>query len=321
MVNRGSNKNMAIKNKKGIFFTTLVIVILSLFILTSTFYSQVKERKSITKRVETLNNFVLSVEKDLPRQLKTTSFRIIFLLEKRIIETGAYVTNLNAVFDEMFSNATINGETNTEIQTLMEGATIPEIEATLKQKAEKINADLMFQDIKISLNQVDPWNIETTFDSNLTIVDKSDLVLWNKSLSIKILTPIEDFEDPLYLINTNALVTNKMIQTPDQNFVTGTDISVLFSHSQNSYYVTSTTAPNFLNRLEGTISADQNGIESLVNLQKLSSQGISAQDKSVVDYIYFDSSNNPPACNVLPSGMPSWFKLDNAHLTKYEVTC
>ena len=87
MVNRGASKNMVlIRNKRGIFFTTLVIVMFSLFIITLTFYSQVQERETIQKRVSTLNNFVFSVEKDIPRQLKATGFRIIFLFEKRIAE-------------------------------------------------------------------------------------------------------------------------------------------------------------------------------------------------------------------------------------------
>jgi len=309
------------RNKRGIFFTTLVIVMLSLFVITFTFYSQVKDRQSIQKRIETLNNFVFSVEEDIPRQFRTSGFRIIFLFEKRIIETGSYITNLKSVFNEMFFNATMYGQTNTDIQTLMLGATFPEIESALKQKAAKINADINFINPIISVTQIDPWNIEVKLSSNLIIEDKSNLVLWNRTSDIKAYVSIQDFEDPLYLISTNGVVTNKIIKTPYKTFVSGSDILNLSDHSTNSYYINSTTAPNFLDRLEGINSPDPNGIESLVNLQKLSSQGVPVDDKTVVDYIYFDSTNNPTKCNVLPPGMPSWFKLDSPHLAAYNVTC
>ena len=311
---------LQIKNRNGIFFTTLVIIILSLFILTFTFYSQVKERQSIQKRVETLNNFVFAVEENIPRQLRTTGFRIIFLLEKRIVETGSYITSLDSVFQETFFNGTVYGETNPEIQALMLGATFPEIEATLKQKAEKINANLDFINPSISISQSDPWHIEVTLSSNLIIRDKSNLALWNRTSDIKAYIPIQDFEDPLYVINTNGLVTNKLIKTPYTTFVSGFNIANLSSHLENSYYTASTSAPSFLKKLQGDTSADPNGIESLVNLAKLSTQGIEARDKSIVDYIYF-SASNPPHCNVLPAGMPAWFKLDTPHTTTYQVTC
>jgi hypothetical protein len=321
MVNRGTSKNMVLKkNKKGVFFTTLAIVILSLFIITFTFYSQVKERRSIQKRVETLNDFIFAIEENIPRQIRTTGFRVIFLFEKRIVESGNYISDLNSTFEEMFFNGTLYGETNTEIQALMSGATLPEIETSLKQKAEKISANLDFINPSISISQVDPWNLEITLTMNLQVEDKSKLVLWNKTSQIKTLVPLEGFEDPLYIINTNALVINKIIENPNTTFVQGSDISNLQVHSTNSYYKASATAPSFLDRLEGINNPNPNGIESLVNLQKLSMQGISVKDKSVVDYIYF-STFDPPACNILPAGMPSWFKLDNAHLADYQVSC
>ena len=69
--------------------------------------------------------------------------------------------------------------------------------------------------------------------------------------------------------------------------------------------------------LEGDLSANENGIESLVYLPELSTQGISIKSKSVVDYIYF-STNNPPSQTVI--GMPSWFRLDDEHLSVYGIS-
>ncbi len=308
-----------IRNKKGIFFTTLVIVILLLFILTLTLYSNIKERKTIQKRIETLNSLVFSIEENIPRQLRTAGFRIIFLFEKRIAETGSYISDVEGGFQEAFFEGTIYGDTNTEIETVMAGATFQDILTSLKEKAANVNVDIDIINPSIHIKQSDPWYIEVTLSSNLIIKDKGGLALWNKTANITAYTPIENLEDPFYLINTNGLVSNKIFKTPYLNFVQGSDISNLSLHSTNSYYIASTTAPSFLNRLQGINAQNANGIESLVNLNKLSLQGIQIKDKSIVDYIYF-SNSNPSACNVLPAGMPSWFKLDQDHESLYQVT-
>ena len=121
-------------------------------------------------------------------------------------------------------------------------------------------------------------------------------------------------------MNTNGLVAPKIVKTPYSSFVSGANISNLSSHLKNSFYIASTNAPSFLDRLEGRIVASDYGIESLVNLDELAKQGISVKQKSVIDYIYFSEASGE-GCRVLPSGMPSWFRLDNAHLVSYGVTC
>lgn len=293
---------------------------LSLFIIAFTFYSQAQERKTIQKRVGTLNNFVFAVEQDISRQLKATGFRIIFLFEKRIAETGTYISNLNAAFNEMFFNGTLYGQATPEIQAFMQGATLAGIETALQEKARKINVNINITGPIIALLQENPWQVKVTLNANLLVEDKNNIASWNKTVNIVSYINIEGFEDPLYLVSTNGLVTNKIIKAPYAYFVQGFDISNLLAHSQNSYYISSASAPSFLDKLEGIDAQSANGIESLVNLQKLSSQGIAIKDKSAVDYIYF-SDDSPSACNVIPAGMPSWFKLDNSHLLAYQVSC
>jgi len=310
---------MTIKNKRGIFFTALVIVILSLFAITYTFYSATKQREPIQKRIETLNNFVFSTEEDIERKLKISGFRIIFILEKKIIETGAYIQNVQNEFSNIYFNGLPSTDPN---YNLISGTTFNDMLTDLNNKATKVNAQIRISSPEITISQNDPWYMNVTLKSQIIIEDKAGLVKWDKNpILISAYIPIENFEDPLYIINTNGRVTNKIAKTPSQTFVQGNDISKLLTHLQNSYYLNKTDAPSFLNRMQGQItSTSNNGIESLVNLEKLTVEGIEIQDKSVVDHIYF-SSTNPSACKVQPQGMPSWFKLDNAHLTTYQVTC
>jgi type II secretory pathway pseudopilin PulG len=299
MVNRSTSKNMEIiKNKRGIFFTAIALVIVSLLLISYTFFSQVNERKAIQKRIETMNNFLFSMEQDLTRQIRTSGFRIIFLMQKRIIEQGSYITNVNETFKEAFFNGTIDGTTNEEIQILMEGATFSGIVNNTNNKANKINAQISLENATISIDQGDPWNVRVTLETKLSLNDQSNLASWNRTTIITAFIPIEGFEDPLYPIESNNPGTiNKINKTIYTSF----DSSNLILHAQNAFYTENTDAPSFLDRLEGKI-ANQNpqGIESLA-VPKLTS----ISGRSIVDHEYFSGTSG----NQVP-GMPVWFIID-----------
>lgn len=300
-------------NKKAMFFTLLIISLLFLFVVSYSFVSIIKDRKPITRRVETMNNFVYSVETDLPRQLYISGFRTIFLVEKNILETGSYITNLNSTIEEIFYNGTLDGVS----QELMRGANFSGIQNFLEGRAEKVNAEVKLGNPVLKVTQDDPWNVKFSLSMDLLIIDKNNLSLWNKTQKIEAYIPIESFEDPIYIVETNNVVTNKINQTPYETFVSGNDVSNLSSHLANSSYISSSLAPSFLQRLEGNFDASEQGIESLVYLPALSSQGIAIKDKCIVDYIYFSSQNPGPLYKT--NGMPAWFKLDENHLDSYQV--
>jgi len=313
-------KSLKIKNKKGIFFTVTVIIIMSLFLLNFTFFSDIKERKTTQNRIKSLDNFVFSVDEDLPRQFGISTFRIVFLLERKVIESGTYLTNFTEAFGETFYNGTVLGTTNPTIESLMEGATFPDIVESIQNRAAKIGANVTITNSRINISQDNPWEIKLIVEAEITIKDLNNLAIWNKTVNITSFTPIDNLEDPVYFVETGGKATNKIFKQTNLTFVNGSDITILENHALNSTYIASSEAPSFIQRLEGNLSAHSQGIESLVNLQHLSSLGISVDDKSVVDHIYF-SNSNPSACNTAPSGMPGWFKLDDNHIDTYNVSC
>lgn len=300
-----------IKNKKGIFFTMIVILIVSLLVVSYTFYSYIEERKAIQKRIETMNNFISSLEQDIPRKLFISGFRAVFTFENKIVDSGAYILNVNSAFQEIFYNGTFGNQA----QPIMIGATFSDIKNDLNTNGKKININISVTNPQVLIDQIDPWNVRVTLIANFIISDDSNLASWNKTLNTSGIIPILYFDDPVYLLNTQGLIANKINKTIYTSF----NSASLLNHTTSQSYINSTEAPSFLDRLQGSLSSNSpNGIESLVNIQKLEAQGLQVYQKSIVDHIYF-SSADPSKCHV--SGQPAWFYLDNNHLPTYQASC
>ena len=297
-------------NKKGIFFTVLVIVILSLFLLSYTFLSLAEQRKLIQKRIETMNSFLFSVEEDLERQLFISGFRIIFLFEKHILEgrgqgANGYIADVNDSFNEAFYEGTIEGYIDEEITLLMTGVTFSNITYNINKKASKINVEIDLLKPLIEITQEDPWNVKITFTSNLIMQDLAGLASWNRTQIVVTYIPIQGFEDPIYPLETSNIANTIIInRTPYTNFDSDDDLT---DHAENTYYINNTDAPSFLDRLEGNIAASSSccGIESLAVPKLTSVSGI-----SIVDHEYF---SQPPTTGILCGGtLDPYFFMDTA---------
>ena len=300
-------------HKKGQMFTLIVIVLIGLLFISFEIFSIAQERNTVKNRISSMETMMFSIEKNMERQMYISGFRTTFLAEQQITNTGQYI-NVDHFFNEAFFNGSVSGS-NTSI---MAGATYSDIIASINQKAAKINVVIALSDPHVIINQEDPWNIKYSLISNFTLEDKSNLARWNKQQIVSAYIPITGFEDPIYIVNTNALISRKINKTLYQGaYVNGEDVSNLAAHLSNGYYAANPIAPSFLNRLAGNMSADINGIESFVDLNKLSQQDMETQDKSCVDYIYF-SESNPISFGI--QGMPSWFRLDDTHLAFYNTS-
>ena len=90
------------KNKKAQLFTLVAIALIILFFAGYEIYSVSNERVSINKRIETMNSFLFSLEKNIGREVYISGFRTIFLAEDRIAKTGSYIPNMNNFLNDAF---------------------------------------------------------------------------------------------------------------------------------------------------------------------------------------------------------------------------
>lgn len=297
-------------NKKGFFLLFLSIIILAIFVLSITVVSEVSNRKSIQKRVETLSQFVTATEVDLERQLYIFGFRTIYLMEQDIVATHTPITNVSAIFDEAFYNGTYDGVED----ELLANADLSYFTYIIAQNANRVNAEININDSTIAVTQDDPWHVKIIFITNLTAQDANNLALWNKTLTTITYVPISGFADPLHILATNGERIVNITQTPYTTFVSGSDTSNLQNHISNNYFRNATTAPTFLQRFEWDFTPSQYGIESFVNLATLPDAYL--EEKTVIDYEYFNPGSNPEYCRVTPS-VYSWVKLDEPTANNY----
>lgn len=308
---RSSDKKMVLKkDKRGMFFTILAIALLALFLVSYSIYYASQDRKSISKRIASMNDFIFSLEKDMSRQVYISGYRAILSLNNHITTSGSFLADSkNSIIE-----ALVNGTIDSQNISLMEGYRLVDWNSRVSSLGDKMNLFINYSIKEINISQDNPWSVKIDILMDLIVRDKGNLASWNKVEIISSQVEVEGFEDPIYLINTNGRVVNKINKTI---YTFSSDISNLTLHSLNSYYIASSLAPSFLDRLEGKTSSNPNGIESLVYLPELAEQGLAIKDKSCVDYIYF-LSDNPVSHNI--QGMPSWFKLDDAHLSIYGVS-
>ncbi|MBW2965604.1 hypothetical protein KY342_00705 [Candidatus Woesearchaeota archaeon] len=298
--------------KRGVFFTFIAFIFLSLLIFSLSIGNNYKMRQTsfvVETRVDTMNRFIVDIEKDIERGAYIAGIRAFFELGDYIISTGEYISDLDLSFSELFINGTIDGENS----SIMVNNTFTDWIDRIEDEASEIDIIINFTINDISLYQEDHW--EVTVDINLTIDmhDKKATSSWKKLKSIKSIINIDGFEDPVYWVETNGIVENGITKTNFSYFVTGMDISNLLSHAYNGFYVEFSGAPDYLMRLEGNLSGSSvYGIESLVDIDRLKDEGVPSKDinqKSIVDYIYF-GVDNPQRYQV--TGAPGWFKVDNS---------
>ena len=314
-------KHKRILNKKGATLTLIAIFLSFLFIAMYELNNPINNItfNEISKRALGINSFITDLESDFDNVVYISGYRALLGMQQWVVKNGTYITNLNSTFKKLFENGTIYGKNS----TIMMNSEFSTWLSIINNEANERNIHFYLHNLTVKIFQnktTGPWYIGVFVGMNYSLIDYNNVASWNRSISYTSRIPIESFEDPLYIISTYGRSTNYIHKSPfDNHFVNGNNVTNLTIHLEKGYYIASSSAPDYLHRLTGNITACQEGIESMVYLSTLSSQGLIIDtDKSDIDYIYF-SNSNPVSYHI--DGMPSWFRLDNEsnHLAKYQV--
>ena len=313
------------KNKNGIFFTFAAIVLSIIIILSFNTYNAYRMKDEIELaevRINTMNRFVEDMQEDMENVIFIAGFRGILSLEDYMMKYDRFMgqedsPNLAIGFKSLFLNGTIITGIKTETMGFMKNNSFLNWTKRMEIQANKTGIELNLTINDVTISHSEPWMVDVSVDLRIKANDKKGTASWtiDKVLTKKI--NISAFVDPLYLVNNNGLVNNTMAVTTVDPSASSSNLN---THLINSYYIKHSDAPSYLMRFENNLGSSSYGIESLVNSQERINAGLSALDRSAVDYIYFGTQvttnckiNNPSY---------SWFKLDTPnHKDFYNAQC
>lgn len=319
--------------KKGVFLTFIsIIIIAAIIIIFTPTKINVKEDISVIKtRVENVNEYVLDLENVyLERTLQAIGRKTILslILYVDIIGPFATSTDFENAFAEVLLSGTIGGTPIDSItgQTIMTGNTYNDWIDKIKTTAQNtFNIDTTFNTINIAdiqVNQATPWFVDV--EADITFSATSETASWTKDVTIKTQIPVENFDDPYYLANTDPNYVNKIRKSGTKFDEWNVNKVKDFIRDGNYTHFQNSNAPSFLMRFYDDVSPSSCcGIESLVNPNN---PQISNKDVSYVDYLYWsdtENCNNPPKSLFKVDAINTEFtnlKFDLNHLAKYKLT-
>ena len=319
--------------KKGVFLTFIsIIIIAAIIIIFTPTKINVKEDISVIKtRVENVNEYVLDLENVyLERTLQAIGRKTILslILYVDIIGPFATSTDFENAFAEVLLSGTIGGTPIDSItgQTIMTGNTYNDWIDKIKTTAQTtFNIDTTFNTINIAdiqVNQATPWFVDV--EADITFSATSETASWTKDVTIKAQIPVENFDDPYYLANTDPNYVNKIRRSGTKFDEWNVNKVKDFIRDGNYTHFQNSNAPSFLMRFYDDVSPSSCcGIESLVNPNN---PQISNKDVSYVDYLYWsdtENCNNPPKSLFKVDAINTEFtnlKFDLNHLAKYKLT-
>lgn len=195
---------MAIKNKKGMFFTFMSILLVAALMLafSSDVYITSKNRIPVIKlRIKTADNYLKSLEGAyLKRALYVSSYSAMEPLASYINQTTGLLmkeTELNIKFKEAVLNGTIDGSSldnmqdNTFIYRLED---MEEMSQDALHIATNFNKD--YEDIDTIIFQDEttvPWQVAVNLTLNFSV--DAGIALWNKTEDVSIIFSIRDFKE------------------------------------------------------------------------------------------------------------------------------
>ncbi len=326
------------KAKKGIFFTFLAIIIMSIFIILYTPQADItlqKDTKSIRVRIDNIDNYVNDLKNDyFEKVLKATTSKTVLSMILYMNATGKYIkeSDFNSVFSEIMINGTINNVPVDSItgKKIMENNTLinwNDRVASSAKDAHNVNTTIIIRNVSIS--QSKPWTLDSKMMLNLSIT--SNVANWlEEDMTVSTTTSIGGFPDPYYLLNSNGMYQNEIKESSVE--FNQWNISIVREHIRNGTYVhwSMSDAPSFLMRFTNTTTNSSCcGIESIVNPNKIIPND---QRESYVDYLFWTHTYNPIAnCTQIynithpPTSIGLWdeftfVKLDLNHLIIYNIT-
>jgi hypothetical protein len=312
-------RTLVLSDRRGFVFTSVaVLIIAALLVLAWSEHGGSDRARTRAEHALTAQTYLANLEQDLPRAAYISSFRCFLALEEHVSTTGTFLLDVDASFAECFSNGTIVGQPG----LLMEDSSFQDLLARFTAIANSRGMTVNITQLDAHTAHNEPFVVTTTVLLLVRVTDATNSLAINRTISIQANVPITDIKDPLYTVGTLGRNPRPIAQTNSTRpFITAAnDTTSLLAHIEQGGYIADTSAPDFLMRFAGNLSASPHGIASLVNIQDLAAQdGTIKHCYSIVDYKYFGTAQTTPNRYIVNTN-PASVWLSDADLAFYDAT-
>ncbi len=350
-------------NKKGIFFTITAIllsaVILVAFLPTPSSNLQ-SDELYVTTQIATGNDLVSQITNEYaPAAMRVSGHHALRTISE--IEKLRGVTFSQADFEDAFAELMMNGtltcpggapqttaeacicslggscDPNTAFMRDKSLTTLLYLYAAATERSANIETNFTFltEDIeRLTLfqnNETGPFSVGVNATINYTIITAA--ATWSGDAYITELIPIRGIEDPLYSVQSQALLGTLVTRPISQSAFLRWNITQIYLAIENKTYVHNPNASSFLQRFYGEDQASPCcGIESFINPQELDPRGTTRENKPYLDWCVLGQSDRCPvtpsnpqsvwniSCISQPGEPFEYFTLDTDHVSRYNIT-
>jgi len=308
---------------KGIFYSIVTLLFLVPLILYATTYLDITSAQLEYKKTkitgEKLSAYVESINSDLPRALEIIGKQSVAAAIAQIDYSGTPLDDANNRIIEVMMNGTIYSR-----PTNLTNSTLPSWVNAAIFKGVRYGFETNITIKNLSVNAYDSFHVLLRATIIVNSTESSRTMRLDKTYNEDLVLSIEGFEDTIYTLNTNGLLT----RTIKKANITVSGATAVDTAVAQKLYMSSNDGPSFLDRLEGRLSTSSKyssqtpniiGLETLIYLPEISYVGVPIKtSQSVIDHYYFGSSAH--AGSLVEDSSYDWLRLDASHAAFYGVT-
>lgn len=204
----------------------LTITVLSLIVVQKTMVGHQRENIYIKSRIVDMNRMYEGITRDVDKAIEIIVKRSVSVIINDVISNGRGVDQADFRIEELMINGTLNGTQ----KLLMENSTLINWMDAMEYVSEIKGYDLTLTLNDVEVKAYDSWNILINGEMEVNLSEKNNVANISRTFQISKLVSVENFEDPLYALNTFGRGTN-VIEKSDSDF---TDFLIL-GDGVNSY--------------------------------------------------------------------------------------
>ncbi len=169
-----------------------------------------REEYYVKNRIKDMNDLYDNIIRDAGKTLDIIAKRAISISTSNVIGDGVALTNADEVIEELMMNGTFNG---TE-EEMMENSTIPDWSGNMEDIGDLKGYYLSIDFRDLEVKAYDSFNLLVESDLTINITDKNNVASIVRNYTASQVVSVSGFEDALYPLNTNGMITRKIDESP-----------------------------------------------------------------------------------------------------------